>query len=41
MKKRCKFCERIIVEDWEKWLEENKEQVYLQCCYCWELEKIK
>ena len=40
-RKKCKFCKRIIIENYEEWLEENKEQRYLQCSYCFELEEIK
>lgn len=39
--KRCKYCKKIIVEDWEKWLIENPQQVYIQCNYCYELERIR
>jgi len=41
MSKKCKYCKRIIIEDWEKWLEENSEQVYLQCPYCYKMERIR
>jgi DNA-directed RNA polymerase subunit RPC12/RpoP len=41
MEKRCIYCKKIIIEDFDKWLEENKHQEYLQCPYCWGLEKIK
>jgi len=39
--KRCKFCRKIIIEDFEKWLKENKETRYLECPYCFGLEKIQ
>jgi len=31
--KSCPNCKKIIVEDWEKFLEESKEK-YIQCPYC-------
>jgi hypothetical protein len=39
--KKCKYCNRIIVEDYNNWLEENPEAVYIQCPYCYEMERIK
>ena len=30
---QCAYCKRIIIEDWEKFLEETKE-VSIQCPYC-------
>ncbi len=38
--KKCASCNRMIIKDWEKWLLENKQQVYVQCCFCWHMEKI-
>jgi DNA-directed RNA polymerase subunit RPC12/RpoP len=38
--KRCKYCNKIIVEDFLKWLEENKDK-YIQCPYCGELEQVR
>lgn len=29
----CRYCKKIIIEDWEKFLEESKEN-YIQCPYC-------
>ena len=40
MEKKCRKCKRIIVEDWLKWLKENKHQNYIQCCYCFHLEEL-
>jgi DNA-directed RNA polymerase subunit RPC12/RpoP len=37
----CRKCKKIIIEDWEAWLKENQHQAYVQCPYCWHLEKIK
>ena len=31
--KACPYCKKIIIEDWEKFLEESKEQ-YIECPYC-------
>ena len=39
--KTCENCKRIIIEDFFEWLKENKHQEYLQCPYCFYLEKIK
>ena len=33
MRKHCRFCKKIVVQDWEKFLEESKEK-YIQCPYC-------
>jgi DNA-directed RNA polymerase subunit RPC12/RpoP len=41
MQKRCRKCGRIIIEDFEKYLEENKEQAWLQCPYCFYMERIR
>lgn len=41
MQKICRKCHKIIINDYEKWLEENKEQHWIQCPYCFELEEIK
>lgn len=31
--KHCPFCKRIMIKDWEKFLEESKEK-WIQCNYC-------
>ena len=41
MEKRCKYCGKIIIKEYEKWLEENQNSEYIQCSYCFNLEKIK
>lgn len=41
MEKRCLKCKKIIIEDYLKWIEDNPEIKYLQCCYCDYVEKIK
>lgn len=43
MEKLCKFCKRVIIEDWEKWLKENPQAVWIQCPYfdCFEMERIR
>jgi len=41
MEKRCNVCKKTIIEDWKKWLKENKHQAYIQCPYCLNLEEIK
>ncbi len=41
MEKKCKRCRRLIIKDWVKWLRENKHQHYLQCPYCFQMEKLK
>lgn len=38
--KRCEKCGRIIVEDFERYLEENPEQRWIQCPYCLEMEEL-
>jgi len=38
--KICKQCGRIIIYEFEKWLKENKNQTYIQCPYCFYMEKI-
>ena len=30
---KCPYCKRIIIKDWEKFLEESKEK-YIECPYC-------
>jgi len=30
---KCPYCKKVIIEDWEKFLEESKEK-YIQCPYC-------
>lgn len=30
---KCPKCKKIMIEDWEKFLEESKEK-YIQCPYC-------
>ena len=39
--KRCAKCNKIIVENWEKWRIENEHSNFLQCPYCFELEELK
>jgi len=29
----CRYCKKIIIEDWEKFLEESKEK-FIECPYC-------
>lgn len=41
MIKTCKFCKKIIIEDFEKWLEENEQAVWIQCPFCSEMEQIR
>jgi len=41
MEKVCKYCGRAIVEDFTKWLRENPQTKYMQCPYCFEMEKIE
>jgi len=33
LQKRCEFCKKVIIEDFEKFLKENKEK-YIECPYC-------
>ncbi|GBE19351.1 hypothetical protein BMS3Abin17_00074 [archaeon BMS3Abin17] len=40
-KKTCQKCRKIIIEDWEKWLNLNKDEKYIECCYCGNVEVIK
>jgi len=37
----CKVCKKIIIEDFDKWLKENKDTKYIECCYCSNIEKIR
>jgi len=39
--KKCQKCRLIIIEDWSEWLEDNPDQEYIQCNYCFHLEKIR
>ena len=39
--KKCKYCGKIIIENYEYWLEENPECAWIQCNYCFELERIE
>jgi len=32
-KAHCKSCKKIIINDWEKFLEDSQEK-YIQCPYC-------
>lgn len=41
MEKRCEVCQCIILENYDKWLEDNPEAVYIQCPICFHLEKIR
>jgi len=41
MEKKCKNCRLIIIEDYEKWLEDNPKQKYIACSYCGYMEKIR
>ena len=41
IQKNCECCKKIIIEDLEKWLKENKETNYIQCPFCYWMEKIK
>jgi hypothetical protein len=41
LEKRCRFCERVIILDYLKYLEENPNQAWLQCPYCFRVEKIR
>ena len=40
VEKRCANCRRIIIEDYEKWLKENKYSKEIQCPYCLNVESI-
>ena len=40
MEKICRYCKRIIIEDFELWLEDNPEERYIQCPYCNKIEEI-
>lgn len=40
IKAHCKFCKKIIIEDWEKYFENCKEN-YLQCPYCFKFFLIE
>ena len=42
MEKICpnQKCKKIIIHDWEKYLEENPNEKWLQCPYCYVMEKI-
>jgi hypothetical protein len=39
--KKCRYCKKIIVENFHKWLKENPKEKYIQCCYCGELEQVR
>lgn len=43
MEKKCENvkCKKIIVKDWEKYLEDYPNEVWLQCQYCFHMEKIR
>ena len=33
IKAQCKYCKKIIINDWKKFLKEDKNN-YIQCPYC-------
>ena len=41
MEKRCKYCNKIIIKDFDKWLDENPETAYLLCPFCYGMERIR
>lgn len=41
LEKMCKFCGRLIIKDYLKWLEENEKTFYIQCPFCFEMERIR
>lgn len=43
MQKQCgnQDCRKIIIRDWVKYLRENPDVQWLQCPYCFAMEKIK
>ncbi len=36
-----KKCGKIIIKDFEKYLEENSNSEWIQCPYCYYMEKIR
>lgn len=40
MQKQCIICQRIIIEDWERWLTNNRYTNEIQCPYCGYIEKL-
>jgi len=40
MKKICKRCNKIYIEDYNKWIEENPDAKYIECCYCGNVEVV-
>jgi len=41
MQKTCEKCKRVIIEDWEKYLEEYPEEHYIECPFCGFMESIR
>lgn len=37
----CKGCKKKIICDYDKWLEENPNENYTQCCYCYRIIRLK
>jgi len=40
VKINCKYCKKMIIRDWKKFLEEDKEN-YIQCPYCLKIWKYR
>ena len=38
--KYCTMCKKLIIKDFDKWKEENEGKAYIQCPYCFHLERI-
>ena len=41
MEKKCKRCKKIIVDDFQRYLNENPNENEIQCPYCGFIEVIR
>ncbi len=41
IQKQCLVCKKIIIEDWEKYLEKNPNVMEIECPYCGYVENRK
>ena len=41
IEKRCKYCNKIIVDNWLEYLKQYDKEKEIQCPYCEGVEKIR
>ncbi len=40
VEKKCKYCGKIIIENWEEWKDKFQDIHYIECPYCRSVEEI-